>query len=106
MSQYDRCKPDPRGRGGGFKRAFGRAKYIQLRKAEGKLTQTSGRLVHRSATLLTHQRDWIRRTDTFFIATLNPGEGADASHRGGMPGFVRVENQELMWPDYAGERDV
>src|SRR5437867_3024830 len=43
MSQYDRCKPDPRGRGGGFKRAFGRAKYIQLRKAEGKLTQTSGR---------------------------------------------------------------
>ena len=51
---------------------------------------------------LDSQRAWIRRTDTFFLATLHPAEGADASHRGGMPGFVRVEGNRLTWPDYAG----
>ncbi len=48
------------------------------------------------------QRAWIRRADTFFIATSHPEAGADASHRGGMPGFVRVEGDRLVWPDYAG----
>ena len=48
------------------------------------------------------QRAWIRRADTFFIATVNPGEGADASHRGGPAGFVAVEGNRLVWPDYAG----
>jgi hypothetical protein len=36
------------------------------------------------------------------MATLNPGEGADASHRGGMPGFIKSMNEELTWPDYVG----
>jgi len=34
-----------------------------------------------------------------------PGQtrGADASHRGGLPGFVRVEgDRRLEWPDYPG----
>jgi predicted pyridoxine 5'-phosphate oxidase superfamily flavin-nucleotide-binding protein len=48
------------------------------------------------------QREWVRRANTFFIATVNPGEGADASHRGGPPGFVAVEGDRLTWPDYAG----
>lgn len=32
-----------------------------------------------------------------------PGGGADASHRGGNPGFVRVpDGATLEWPDYSG----
>jgi predicted pyridoxine 5'-phosphate oxidase superfamily flavin-nucleotide-binding protein len=77
-------------------------KYIQVREPERESTGTQPRLIGRSASLVPLQRDWIRRTDTFFIATLVPGEGADASHRGGMPGFVRVEDQELIWRDYPG----
>jgi len=51
----------------------------------------------------------IARADTFFIATSNPhredGEsyGADISHRGGRPGFVRIDdNVTLTVPDYIG----
>ena len=56
-------------------------------------------------------RAWIRNADTFFIATGHRGEGSsrafgmDASHRGGEPGFVRVEGaKRLAFPDYAGNR--
>lgn len=28
--------------------------------------------------------------------------GADASHRGGAPGFVRVDESGFWWPDYPG----
>jgi predicted pyridoxine 5'-phosphate oxidase superfamily flavin-nucleotide-binding protein len=49
------------------------------------------------------QQTCIRRADTFFIATFHPEAGADASHRGGMPGFVTVLSpNELEWPDYSG----
>ncbi|WP_037368156.1 pyridoxamine 5'-phosphate oxidase family protein [Amycolatopsis orientalis] len=44
----------------------------------------------------------IREADTFFLGTINPAHGADASHRGGAPGFVRVEGNALWWPDYPG----
>lgn len=57
-------------------------------------------------------RRWIGRADTFFIASGFGGEarggrdetfGMDASHRGGPPGFVRVEDdRRLVFPDYAG----
>jgi uncharacterized protein len=77
-------------------------KYIQLRESDGEWQRKRARLISHSSSLLAHQRDWIRAADTFFIATLVPGEGADASHRGGMPGFVHVENEELTWPDYPG----
>jgi predicted pyridoxine 5'-phosphate oxidase superfamily flavin-nucleotide-binding protein len=44
----------------------------------------------------------IRGADTFFIGSGHPVRGADASHRGGPAGFVRVGNGELWWPDYRG----
>lgn len=50
----------------------------------------------------TGQRDLIERADTFFLGTEHPTRGTDASHRGGTPGFVRVEGDELWWPDYPG----
>ncbi|GAA3444143.1 pyridoxamine 5'-phosphate oxidase family protein [Planomonospora venezuelensis] len=49
------------------------------------------------------QRAWIGRADTFFVATRVTGLGADVSHRGGGPGFVRVlGGRRLAWPEYAG----
>ena len=56
----------------------------------------------------------IERSDTFFIATAyagdesrpgekNPAFGADVSHRGGKPGFVRVEDDKtIIFPDFTG----
>ncbi|MFI7111771.1 pyridoxamine 5'-phosphate oxidase family protein [Nonomuraea sp. NPDC050227] len=47
--------------------------------------------------------EWIERADTFFIATRAAGLGADVSHRGGNPGFVRVTGPgSLEFPDYVG----
>lgn len=48
----------------------------------------------------------VRRADAFFIASAHPERGADASHRGGEPGFVEVSNdgRELVFPDYSGNR--
>src|SRR5262249_5180350 len=57
----------------------------------------------RSSSLSPSQRGWIRRADTFFIASFHPRGGADASHRGGTPGFVRANaDGSLEFPDYAG----
>jgi predicted pyridoxine 5'-phosphate oxidase superfamily flavin-nucleotide-binding protein len=44
----------------------------------------------------------VAGADTFVIATAGP-DGADASHRGGAPGFVTVHDPaRLSFPDYAG----
>jgi hypothetical protein len=48
------------------------------------------------------QRDLIQQADTFFLGTTHPERGADASHKGGIPGFVRIDGPYLWWPDYAG----
>ena len=77
-------------------------KYIQRRTVEREELGGAARLVRRATVLTEEQRAWLRRADTFFIATLNPEDGADASHRGGMPGFIGVEGERLVWPDYAG----
>ncbi|MCA1217227.1 pyridoxamine 5'-phosphate oxidase family protein [Streptomyces sp. 8L] len=58
--------------------------------------------VRRGQTLTADDIELVRRADTFLIGTTHPVRGNDASHRGGPPGFVRVENGELWWPDYWG----
>ncbi len=58
-------------------------------------------------------RALIRRSDTLFIATQAPaaadgadvatGRGADVSHRGGRPGFVKIEDEHtFLVPDFTG----
>jgi predicted pyridoxine 5'-phosphate oxidase superfamily flavin-nucleotide-binding protein len=54
----------------------------------------------------------VGAADTFFIATTSgtsaeaPNEGLDVSHRGGLPGFVKVRESDgatyLAWPEYRG----
>lgn len=77
-------------------------KYIQRREDRQPLRDAPRGSAHVSTILHPHHHEWIRQADTFFLATLNPGEGADASHRGGMPGFIKSMNEELTWPDYVG----
>jgi len=100
------------GRGGFFpeglflvvEQAYGNCpKYIQLRRLElDAEAQGEGR-TRVSATLGPGHRAAIARADTFFIASFHPGAGADASHRGGYPGFVRVLGPDrLAFDDYPG----
>ncbi|MDF2712917.1 MAG: pyridoxamine 5-phosphate oxidase-related FMN-binding protein [Nonomuraea muscovyensis] len=78
-------------------------KYIQTRTPDGDGTPEGPRTVARSGEVAEDQLRWIAGADTFFVATSAPGKGADASHRGGAPGFVRVTGaRRLTWPDYAG----
>jgi predicted pyridoxine 5'-phosphate oxidase superfamily flavin-nucleotide-binding protein len=57
----------------------------------------------RGDALLDDQQHLIRGADTFFIGTNHPDGAADASHRGGNPGFVTVDGPcSLRWPDYDG----
>jgi uncharacterized protein len=57
----------------------------------------------RGAALGARQQQWIAAADTFFIASAHPTRGADASHRGGGPGFVHVLGPgRLRFPDYPG----
>ena len=48
--------------------------------------------------------DAIAAADTLFVATSDGAEGVDISHRGGKPGFVRVDHYTLTIPDFAGNR--
>eukprot|EP00051_Salpingoeca_urceolata_P002914 m.53710 g.53710 ORF g.53710 m.53710 type:complete len:698 (+) comp12407_c0_seq1:206-2299(+) len=56
-----------------------------------------------AAALSQAQQQWVQEQDTFFITTYHDTKGADTSHRGGNPGFVRVDSlTHLWWPDYQG----
>ncbi|MEN8516000.1 pyridoxamine 5'-phosphate oxidase family protein [Burkholderia sp. RS02] len=56
-------------------------------------------------------RALLAQADTFFVASANTSaeagaaRGADVSHRGGMPGFVRADDAHtLTTPDFSGNR--
>jgi uncharacterized protein len=59
-------------------------------------------------TLSSEARALIERSDTFFVASYNDTDsnqardGADVSHRGGKPGFIRIDGNTLAIPDYLG----
>jgi uncharacterized protein len=85
-------------------------KYIQRRAIEPNQDNKSEIMARitpamRGSVFSPSQRNWIARADTFFIASSHPDGGADASHRGGTAGFVRVINEtRLEFPDYAGNK--
>ena len=49
-------------------------------------------------------RAFVERSDMFFLATADTDGQPDVSYKGGMPGFVRVldDQQTLAFPDYDG----
>jgi predicted pyridoxine 5'-phosphate oxidase superfamily flavin-nucleotide-binding protein len=77
-------------------------KYIQKRRLVGE-SDAEPAVTRRAPSLDARTRAIVEGADTFFIATWHPQGGADASHRGGRPGFVRVIDEEtLEFPDYPG----
>jgi predicted pyridoxine 5'-phosphate oxidase superfamily flavin-nucleotide-binding protein len=77
-------------------------KYIQKRRLVGESQEKPGE-PFRASSLDARTRAFVARADTFFVATWHPAGGADASHRGGRPGFVRVRDERtLEFPDYPG----
>ena len=86
-------------------------KYIQAREARHIPGAPAAAPIESMDVLDAHSQDLVRRADTFFIATAHPrlqdsaspGHGADVSHRGGRPGFVRVDaGRVLTFPDFTG----
>lgn len=87
-------------------------KYIQAREA--RFVERSGAApppLARSDRLDAAARRLIQNADTFFIASAHPtartpasaAEGVDVSHRGGRPGFVRIDaGGTLTVPDFSG----
>jgi predicted pyridoxine 5'-phosphate oxidase superfamily flavin-nucleotide-binding protein len=81
-------------------------RYLQERIFIGKReTQAAEKKGSVAITLSAVQQQQISHADTFFIATDNPERGADVSHKGGNPGFVRVRDEKrIAFPDYNGNR--
>lgn len=87
--------------------AFGNCpKFIQRRLPANALPAPPPPAHRQGVTLDPRQVALVRRADTFFIASAHREGGADASHRGGRPGFVEVcsDGRRLIFPDYAGNR--
>jgi predicted pyridoxine 5'-phosphate oxidase superfamily flavin-nucleotide-binding protein len=81
-------------------------KYIQARHIEWS-PGAPDQVAHaaRRPVLTRVQQRWIAEADTFFLASYHTEGGADVSHRGGNPGFIRVlDDKTLVWPDYPGNR--
>lgn len=90
-------------------------KYIHARSPLPRPDRVPGAARHEGGRLGDAALALVRRADTLFIASASSrvpsphprgGEGVDVSHRGGRPGFVRVEaaagGHRLTLPDYAG----
>ncbi|WP_306326935.1 pyridoxamine 5'-phosphate oxidase family protein [Streptomyces venezuelae] len=78
-------------------------KYLQKREWYGSdADRSESGAVRHGEVLSPDQVRRVRAADTFFVATVAP-DGVDTSHRGGNPGFVRVDApRELSWRDYPG----
>ncbi len=99
----------------GFKvqveQSFGNCpQYIQARMFELSEHDAAGtKPVHPIKTFGAVEQAMMAAADTFFIATAHQDEGTgaaggvDVSHRGGKPGFVRVDSDHsLTIPDFSG----
>ncbi|MEB3292551.1 MAG: pyridoxamine 5'-phosphate oxidase family protein [Synechococcales bacterium] len=93
------------------RQSFGNCpQYIQARQSELQPFDTSSpKLLHQVEHLGEAERAMITTADTFFIATAyqatsaGMASGVDVSHRGGKPGFVRIDDdQTLTIPDFSG----
>jgi predicted pyridoxine 5'-phosphate oxidase superfamily flavin-nucleotide-binding protein len=78
-------------------------KYIQARRLEAIGQRMAAATIDRRTELDPRQQSIVAAADTFFIASHHAGGGADASHRGGRPGFVQVLGPRLLsFADYPG----
>ena len=82
------------------------AQYIQTRTPVPRIVPPAR--LETLAALDEAARTLITRSDTFFVASRSraglSGGGLDMSHRGGRPGFVAVQDDVLVVPDFRGNR--
>lgn len=85
------------------------AQYIQARAVEPRAVAEAAFDPEPAPRLAGRAAEIIAAADTFFVATRQSGAGGtrqrgfDVSHRGGRPGFVRIEDEgTLTWPDFPG----
>ncbi|KOY01941.1 pyridoxamine 5'-phosphate oxidase family protein [Pseudomonas nunensis] len=80
--------------------------YIQLRQFRSvPLADPATRIAEHLGELDDAARAVIAQADTLFVASYVDVDGqrsVDVSHRGGQPGFVRIEGNRLTIPDFAG----
>lgn len=94
------------------KQSFGNCpRYIQQRDHSWRESETGKASVRQFATFDEQSEKLLKTADSFFISSLYqdeadiPNRGVDVSHRGGLPGFIRVEDEKhLIFPDYSGNR--
>jgi predicted pyridoxine 5'-phosphate oxidase superfamily flavin-nucleotide-binding protein len=87
-------------------------KYIQARNGRPRHCSKSAPECRTASHLGDSEVSFIAEADTFFIASRSAqldqeesSQGLDVSHRGGLPGFVRVVSRnELCFPDFSGNR--
>ena len=87
-------------------------KYIQARAGTFVAARSAAEPTHEGAALSENAHGLLQRSDTTFIATSSRqpaqggAEGIDVSHRGGRPGFIRVDTESngtvLTMPDFSG----
>ncbi|MGW1420893.1 2Fe-2S iron-sulfur cluster-binding protein [Bradyrhizobium sp. TM239] len=82
--------------------------YIQGRELEFLQERPSASIEH-SDRLTQHDITMLAGADAFYIASASPGgpedisAGADVSHRGGRPGFIRIDDDRtITTPDFVG----
>jgi predicted pyridoxine 5'-phosphate oxidase superfamily flavin-nucleotide-binding protein len=84
-------------------------KYIRTRYYGG-LKQSKAMEITALSHINSQAHYLIKNADTFFVASgieeqpnSEQNQGADVSHRGGKPGFIRIEDdQTITIPDYSG----
>lgn len=88
----------------GIDQSYGNCpKYIHRRTIDVAGLATPSKRPRRATLLAPADQAMIAKSDTFFLGTTHPTRGNDASHRGGPPGFVRVDSpNRLWWPDFPG----
>ncbi|MFD5817885.1 pyridoxamine 5'-phosphate oxidase family protein [Streptomyces sp. NPDC127038] len=103
MRLNGRVRPGPRGFAVEAEQVFANCpKYLQKRETYETVAGRAAGVPRRGTELTPSQREFVEAADTFFLATVHP-HGADASHRGGNPGFVHVDSPgRLSWRDYPG----
>jgi len=93
------------------RQSFGNCpQYIQAREMPVQSNAKASDVERLSSSRLNQEMTaLIQKSDTFFVSSYladeagEASEGVDVSHRGGQPGFVRVDDDEVLTiPDYAG----
>ena len=76
----------------------------KLQKAAGSSERYKAMYKHRGTSLGEDETAFIQRAESFYIASISANGEPYIQHRGGARGFVNVQEQTLVVPDYPGNK--